>query len=117
MIINHPRIGYRVRILYYPHEKEYVQLRCCVHTGKLESTAAKLWLYVGGFPKRIHCDLANGLLLNPYIWDDLLDGMMTMHGSEEEMASGTLFELVPVRSWKRRCWSLHRSGAIDSICR
>jgi hypothetical protein len=74
-------------------EKEYLTLRCRRHRSELEEAAAKLWREAGEMMKRILCDIAMGLELDPRIWERLLEGTLELPSSEKEMSSGTLLRL------------------------
>ena len=68
------------------NEKEYVTFRCRVHADSaLEDAARRVWHGAAKFLYRILCDLARAENLTPAMWDDLLDGCLTVPESTEQM--------------------------------
>ncbi|ETI22814.1 hypothetical protein G647_06890 [Cladophialophora carrionii CBS 160.54] len=99
-------------------EKEYVTFRCRVHTApcssspsssqsttvvpaslhSLEDAAARAWQDCALLLFRILCDLARWSHLDPSsVWDDILDGTLTMPPAEDQMTYTLLrlFRYVP----------------------
>lgn len=93
---------------YYPveNEKEYVTFRCHVHGGpkevlgidpltaastgapagaQLENNVAWAWREAAQYLFRILCDISRASDLDFSVWDNILDGTLTMPGGEEEM--------------------------------
>jgi len=82
-----------------PGEKEYITFRCHVHTSSmtstasaapasavaLESSAGHAWREAAIFLYRILCDIARASNLSLSIWDDVLDGTLTMPETEEQV--------------------------------
>lgn len=84
---------------YYPvpEEKEYITFRCRIGTSSksqagaaspliqdLEDTAAAAWQECGTLLYRILCDLARLSRLDPFVWNDILDGTLTIPDSEDD---------------------------------
>ena len=91
---------------YYPvpTEKEYITFRCRIHTAAdsiaecipqlkpLEDIASKAWRQCGLLLLRLLCDLARWSGLHPHVWNDILDGTLTMPETEDQ-ATSTLLRL------------------------
>lgn len=74
-------------------EKAFLTLRCGVHPKTpLEATASQFWQHVSALLHRILCDLARANGLPWDIWDDMLDGTLSLPATEGD-ASGTLLRL------------------------
>ncbi len=90
-------------------EKEYITYRCRVQTAhpshrkgapplqQLEDTAAKVWQQCASVLFRILCDLARWSHLDLSVWDNILDGTLTMPDSEVRMTHTLLrlFRYLP----------------------
>jgi hypothetical protein len=76
-------------------EKEYVTLRCS-SAGRgdagMEALAAKVWEQAGSLLHRILCDIARATDLPPSVWDEMLDGTLTLPTHEKDV-TGTLLRL------------------------
>ncbi|EXJ91267.1 hypothetical protein A1O1_04377 [Capronia coronata CBS 617.96] len=79
-------------------EKEYITFRCRVHSNatsnasspaqlatSLEASTAKAWHDAGLLLFRILCDIARASDLDLSVWDDILDGTLTIPDSRDEM--------------------------------
>lgn len=74
-------------------EKAFLTLRCGVHPEtSLEATAAQFWQHAAVLLHRILCDLARANGLPWDIWDDMLDGTLSLPENAND-ASGTLLRL------------------------
>ncbi|KIW20289.1 hypothetical protein PV08_00864 [Exophiala spinifera] len=91
---------------YYPvaNEKEYLTFRCHVHGGSnassassasealavasavaLEAKVAQAWREAALYLFRILCDISRASDLDLSVWNDILDGTLTMPNSEQDM--------------------------------
>ncbi|KAL6244317.1 hypothetical protein RBB50_008559 [Rhinocladiella similis] len=101
---------------YYPveNEKEYITFRCHVHGGSnvrstspasaaaaaavaLETKVAQAWREAAVYLFRILCDISRASDLDFSVWDDILDGTLTMPDTEQEMTHTLmrLFRYLP----------------------
>lgn len=91
--LYHPSSGTEWGHYDIPNEKQFLTLRCAVHPASpLEVHAARLWRDAAALLHRILGDLARSNDLSPDIWDDMLDGTLTLPVSERD-ASGTLLRM------------------------
>ena len=107
-------------------EKEYITYRCHVHTAysststsipllqQLEDTADKAWQQCGSLLFRILCDLARWSHLDPSVWDDILDGTLTMPDSETQMTHTLLrlFRYFPTTGFAE----MHTDLGLLTVC-
>ena len=74
---------------YYPveQEKEYLTLRRMIHhdDSALEAAASRAWSDIAALLHRMLADLARELDLPPHVWDELLDGCLTMPAERDQM--------------------------------
>lgn len=76
-----------------PSEKQFLTLRCTVHPStELETHAASVWSSAASLLHRILCDIVRADGVGADIWDDLLDGTLTLP-RDEEAVSGTLLRM------------------------
>ncbi|EXJ92886.1 hypothetical protein A1O3_01440 [Capronia epimyces CBS 606.96] len=97
---------------YYPiaEEKEYITLRCRIHTdpnakakpaaklaASLEASTVDAWHHAGVLLWRILCDIARASDLDVSVWNDILDGTLDMPDSEDQLtyALMRLFRYFP----------------------
>ena len=74
-------------------EKEYVTLRRSSDQGgdpELETFAAKVWQQAGALLHRMLCDIARATELPPSVWDQMLDGTLTLPANETDMTATLL---------------------------
>ncbi|ETN46960.1 uncharacterized protein HMPREF1541_01150 [Cyphellophora europaea CBS 101466] len=76
-----------------PSEKQFLTLRCTVHPDStLESTAEQVWRDAATLLHRILCDVARESDLPCSVWDDMLDGTLSLPSDEADV-SGTLLRM------------------------
>ena len=93
-----------------PNEKEYVTYRHRVHTApeaelsqssslvqNVENKVARMWQACALLLFRILCDIARSSQLDLKIWNDILDGTLTMPENDEQMTYSLLrlFKYLP----------------------
>jgi isopenicillin N synthase-like dioxygenase len=96
-----------------PNEKEYITHRCRIHgttpktdresktftqAQQLEDSVAEAWQRCGLLLYRILCDLARWSDLSVSVWDDILDGTLTLPKSEDQMTY-TLMRVFKYLAW------------------
>ncbi|KIW32575.1 uncharacterized protein PV07_04105 [Cladophialophora immunda] len=111
-----------------PNEKEYITLRCRIHSTNgsklsssqlplvqaLEDNAAREWQEGALLLWRILCDITRWSDLDISIWNDILDGTLAMPESEEQMTYTLLrlFRYQPASGFAER----HTDLGLLTIC-
>ncbi|OAP60224.1 hypothetical protein AYL99_05226 [Fonsecaea erecta] len=111
-----------------PNEKDYITFRCRIHSAHgsslsspqlpivqaLEDKAARAWQEGALLLWRILCDITRWSDLDLSIWNDLLDGTLTMPASEEEMTFTLLrvFRYLPATGFAEK----HTDLGLLTIC-
>ncbi|RMZ86564.1 hypothetical protein DV736_g6205, partial [Chaetothyriales sp. CBS 134916] len=89
------KLGTEFGFYHVENEKEYVTLRCRSGDGgdaMLEDLGAEVWRQSGILLHRILCDIARESGLASSIWDQILDGTLSLPANESAM-TGTLLRM------------------------
>ena len=85
-------------------EKEYVTLRCRSSSGgdeNLETLAAQVWQQAGTLMHRILCDIARANEFPCSVWDQMVDGTLTLPARQDNMSPSLLrmFKYSPAQGF------------------
>jgi isopenicillin N synthase-like dioxygenase len=123
------KLGTEFGFYHVPNEKEYITYRCRIHGAtsitngeshtstqaqQLEDSVAEAWQHCGLLLYRILCDLARWSDLDVSVWNNILDGTLSLPESEDKM-SYTLMRVFQYLAWTG-CAEKHSDLGLLTLC-